>query len=111
VTKPLRQPSPWTTIATGAAAVGACAVCCAGPILAFFGGLSIVSFAASIWVPAVAIVGLATPAGAVLILRRRHNCNCHASGAERPGPVDLGMPTPTTASLQPTDRTDAGLPQ
>jgi hypothetical protein len=111
VTEPSTRPRPWTTIATGAAAAGACAVCCAGPVLAFVGGLSIVSLAASIWVPALAIVAVAALAGAVWILRRRHNSNCQTGSAEPPGPVDLGIPTPTASSRQPTGRTDTGPPQ
>jgi len=94
VTEPRHRPKPWTTVATGAAAIGACAVCCAGPILTFFGGLSIVSLAGAIWIPAVAIVAVAALAGAVWILRRRKASSCRTAFTDNSAPVDVGMPAP-----------------
>ena len=94
MTEPSTRPRRWTTLATGIAAVGACTVCCAGPVLAFFGGLSIMSLAASIRIPALALVAVAALTGAVWILRRRRNSSCQTGTAEPAGPVDLGIPTP-----------------
>ncbi len=111
MTTPTKQPRALSTVAAGIAAVGACAACCAGPILAFFGGLSLVSLAASIWIPALALVAVAAIAGAVWILRRRRATSCRTGDSEAAGLVDLGMPTPMTSSLQPTDRTDSSPPQ
>ena len=111
MTTPTKQPRALSTVAAGIAAVGACAVCCAGPILAFFGGLSLVSLAASIWIPALALVAVAAIAGAVWILRRRRAASCQTGDSEAAGPVDLGMPTPMTSSPQPTNRTDSSPPQ
>ena len=108
MTEPTNRPRALTTVTAAVAAVGACAVCCAGPILAFFGGLSVVSLAASIWIPGLALVAVAALAGLVWILRRRRNSSCQTSTTESAGPVDLGMPTPTTSSRQPTDRSDTG---
>jgi hypothetical protein len=108
VTEPSTRPRRWTTLATWIAAVGACAVCCAGPVVAFFGGLSIVSLAASIWIPTLALVAVAALTGAVWILRRRRNSSCQTGSAEPAGPVDLGIPTPATWSGQPTGRTETG---
>lgn len=105
MTEPTDRPKPWTTIATGAAAIGACAVCCAGPILAFFGGLSIVSLAGAIWIPALAIVAVAALAGAVWILRRRKASSCRTAVTETSAPVDLGMPAPAAHTNNRADTT------
>jgi hypothetical protein len=75
----------------GAVAVGACAVCCAGPVLAVLGGLSIASLAGAAWVPILAVVAVLTLLGVVWVLRIRRRSACAASS----GPVELGMPAPS----------------
>jgi hypothetical protein len=76
-------------LGAGAAVIGACAVCCAGPILAVLGGLSVASVIGAVWIPALPVVAVAALAGVVWIVRRRRNANtCQPSSA----PLDLGMP-------------------
>ena len=79
-----------------AAALGACAICCAGPLLAVLGGLSIASLAASVWIPALAVVAAAAAAAVVVVLRRRRRATC-STGAST---VDLGMPTPAKSGSE-----------
>jgi hypothetical protein len=73
--EPSPRARPWTAIAAAVAAIGACAVCYGGPILVFLGGLSIVSLAASIWIPALSVVAIAAIAATVWILQRRRPGN------------------------------------
>lgn len=105
MTEPSRRPRPWSAIATGAAAVSACAVCCAGPLLALVGGLSIVSLAGAIWIPALAIVAVAALVGAVWVLRRRKASSCRTSFTDTSAPVDLGMPAPAAHTNTRADTT------
>jgi hypothetical protein len=80
---------PRGILGTGAAAVGACAACCAGPILAVLGGLSFASVVGAMWIPALAVATAATLAAIAWVLRRRRRVDaCHADDA----PLDLGMP-------------------
>ncbi|MGP4087586.1 hypothetical protein [Streptomyces sp. KR55] len=52
MTTPSSRPSrPWGTLGTGAAALAACAVCCAGPLLAVLGGIGITSAIGALWMP------------------------------------------------------------
>jgi hypothetical protein len=88
---------PWQVAGAGVVALGACAVCCAGPILAVLGGLSIASLAGAVWIPALAVVAVIALVGMVWVLRKRRRATC-ATSTE---PVDLGMPAvsaPTRAS-------------
>ena len=78
----------WQVVGAGVVAVGACAACCAGPILAVLGGLSIASLAGAVWIPALAGVTVLALGAMVWVLRRRRRATC----ATTPGPVDLGMP-------------------
>ncbi|QQM47634.1 hypothetical protein JEQ17_48395 (plasmid) [Streptomyces liliifuscus] len=72
----------------------ACAACCIGPILAFLGGLGVLSAVGALWVPALAAVTvLALGATAWVLHRRRKAAACMTA----PGPVDLGLPTPPPA--------------
>ena len=85
---------PWQVAGAGVVALGACAVCCAGPVLAVLGGLSIASLAGAVWIPALAVVAVIALVGMVWVLRKRRR----ATSTE---PVDLGMPAvsaPTRAS-------------
>jgi hypothetical protein len=79
---------PWRVVGAAAVALGACAVCCAGPVLAVLGGLSIASLAGAVWLPALAIVAAVALVGMVWVLRKRRRATC----ATTTGPVDLGMP-------------------
>ena len=65
----------------------ACVACCAGPILAFLGGLTIAGVASTavIGIAGLAIAALA--AGASLILRRRRRDRCEAVPTSEPVPV------------------------
>jgi len=69
----------------------ACVACCAGPILAFLGGLTLAGVASTL-VVGVAGLGLAAVAAAVwIILRRRGRDRCgDVSNGE---PVSVGAPT------------------
>lgn len=88
-----RSPRPWGTVGAGLAAVAACAVCCAGPLLALLGGIGAASALASFWIPALAVVAVAAAAGAYVLYRRRRVAACKTSG-----PVDLRLPTVGTAA-------------
>ncbi|WP_210405180.1 hypothetical protein [Williamsia sp. 1138] len=72
--------------------VGACALCCAGPLLAILGGIGVAGLAGSLWLPALLmVVAVAAAAGIVLELGRRRRAGaCTSSPA---GPVDLDSPT------------------
>jgi hypothetical protein len=75
------------------AAVIACVGCCAGPLLAVLGGLSVASLAAAVWIPVLSLFGIGGLA-TTLFVRRRRQTNCR-TGAE-PGTVDVGMPAGRT---------------
>jgi hypothetical protein len=95
---------PWQIFGAGAVAVGACAVCCAGPVLAVLGGLSIASLAGAVWIPALAVVAVIALAGVVWGLRKRRRATC----ATPSGTVDLGMPA-TTARPGSSGSADASV--
>ncbi|GLV92193.1 MULTISPECIES: hypothetical protein [Streptomyces] len=68
--------------------------CCIGPIMAFLGGLGVLSAIGTFWVPALAaLTAVALIAAAWVLHRRRRAAACKAA----PGPVDLGLPTPPPA--------------
>lgn len=90
---PSRRPRPWGTAGAGLATVAACAVCCAGPLLALLGGIGAASALASFWVPALAVVAGAAAVGSYVLHRRRRAAACHTTT----GPVDLGLPAVGTA--------------
>ncbi|CAG7642507.1 hypothetical protein SIM91_02415 [Rhodococcus opacus] len=89
MTSPRRPGSArWQAIGVGAAAVGACAVCCAAPILTVLGGLSVLSAVGAVWVPALIVVAIfAALALLAVVRRRRASASCAATT------VDLQMPT------------------
>ena len=67
----------------------ACAACCAGPILAFLGGLSLAGLASSL---VLGLVGLAVFAAAgvgYLVMRWRHQTACAGPSTE---PVSVPAP-------------------
>ncbi|MFB7187031.1 hypothetical protein ACFC0C_19795 [Streptomyces sp. NPDC056178] len=88
-----RRPRPWGTVGAGLAAVAACAVCCAGPLLALLGGIGAVSALASFWIPVLAVVAGAAALGIFVMHRRRRDTDCKTTA----GPVDLGLPAVGTA--------------
>ena len=72
-----------------AAIVGvvACAACCAGPLLALSAAIGVTSAVAAIWVPALALLALASMVGIWRLRRRRVNA-CPV-----PQVVDVHAPT------------------
>ncbi|MEU9376028.1 hypothetical protein AB0D94_19935 [Streptomyces sp. NPDC048255] len=87
---PTSRPSgPWRMLGVGAAAVAACAVCCAGPILAVLGGIGVTSAIGALWMPTLGVLAVAAGLGVFVVRRRRRATACHTAQA----PADLGMPT------------------
>ncbi|MET8450972.1 hypothetical protein [Streptomyces sp. NPDC005209] len=84
-----RPSRPWGTLGAGAAALAACAVCCAGPILAVLGGIGVTSAIGALWMPVLAVLSVAAGLGALVVRHRRRTTSCHMA----PPPADLGMPT------------------
>ncbi len=81
-----------SVVGLGAAA---CAACCAGPILAFLGGLGIAGLASTLLIGAIGLLITVAALAAVVVVRRRR------SACEVPvdGPVVVAIParrTPTT---------------
>ena len=66
--------------------VAACAVCCAGPILAFLGGLSLAGLASAWFIGWVGVIVAVLAAAAGLIVRRRNQSSC-ATPSTKPVPV------------------------
>ena len=79
-------------IGLGAAA---CVACCAGPILAFLGGLGIAGLASTLLIGAIGLlITVAALAAIVVVRRRRSACQVLAGG-----PAAVAIPTrraPTT---------------
>ncbi|BBY96366.1 hypothetical protein MGALJ_60350 (plasmid) [Mycobacterium gallinarum] len=71
----------------GAAVVAACALCCAGPLLAILGSIGIGSAVGAIWLPGLAALTVVAAIGALWLRRRRRASICQA------GRVDVSMPT------------------
>jgi mercuric ion transport protein len=71
----------------------ACVACCAGPILAFLGGLGVAGLASTVLVGGAGLVVGAAAVVAIAGLRRRRTTR--AAPAEV-GPVELGTPTRRT---------------
>lgn len=63
----------WKAAGLGVAAVGACAVCCAGPILSVLGGLTAAFAVGAVWVPALAVVALVAAVALGWTLRHRRS--------------------------------------
>ena len=69
----------------------ACVACCAGPVLALLGGLSLAGIASTLFIGAAGLVIAAAAAAGVLLVRRRQaDSACAADPAE---PVPVGAPT------------------
>lgn len=69
--------------------VVACVACCAGPLLAFFGGLSLVGLASTLFVAAGGLLVAAVAAVAFIVARRRRPVACEPS----PDVVPVSAPT------------------
>lgn len=66
----------------------ACLGCCAGPVLAFLGGLSIAGVASTAIIGSVGLVVAVAAAGGYLTVRRRRTSACGITVAD-PVPVEL----------------------
>jgi hypothetical protein len=87
---PSSRPSRgWGTLGFGAAAVAACAVCCAGPFLAVLGSIGVTSAIGALRMPALAVLAVAAGLGVLVVRRRRQTASCKTA----PVRADLGMPT------------------
>ncbi|GAA3900092.1 hypothetical protein GCM10023084_60730 [Streptomyces lacrimifluminis] len=84
-----RPLKPRGALGAGAAVVAACAVCCAGPLLAVLGGIGLTSAIGALWMPAFAVLAVAAAAGIFVMRRRRRAAACRTT----PARADLGMPT------------------
>jgi hypothetical protein len=62
----------------------ACAACCAGPILAFLGGLSLAGLASTLVFGTVGLVVAVGAAVAVLLIARRRSSSCGVDQAPVP---------------------------
>jgi Ca2+/Na+ antiporter len=63
-------------------ATTACIACCAGPILAFLGGLGVAGLANSLAIGTTGLVIAAAAASAWLLVRRRHRVVAVAASSE-----------------------------
>ncbi|MFI8893478.1 hypothetical protein [Streptomyces paradoxus] len=99
-----RSSRPWSLFGAGAAAVTACAVCCAGPLLAVLGGAGAASALGAVWVPALAVPAVAAVAGIFVVRRRRRAAACRTAPVVR---ADLGMPTVGPPRPRASRRTEA----
>ncbi|MFE1441807.1 hypothetical protein [Streptomyces sp. NPDC058739] len=89
MTAPSPSPSrPWRALAGGEAALAACAVCWAGPLLAVLGGVGAASAIGALWMPALAVPTLVLAVAFLVVRRRRRAAACRTV----PARADLGMP-------------------
>ncbi|WP_406422472.1 hypothetical protein OH809_11555 [Streptomyces sp. NBC_00873] len=79
-----------SVLGAGLLAVAACAVCCAGPLLAVLGSVGAASVIGAIWAPVLAVLAVAAVVAAVWVHRRRKRASACQTG---PATVDVGMPT------------------
>jgi hypothetical protein len=61
----------WFGIGLGTAAVGACAACCAGPLLAILGGIGLASAVGALFAPALVVLAVLAGVGVLVLHRRR----------------------------------------
>lgn len=76
----------FSALGLGAAA---CVACCAGPILAFLGGLGIAGLASTLLIGALGLLTTVAAVAAIIVVRRRRACEVSADG-----PVAVAIPTP-----------------
>jgi glycerol-3-phosphate acyltransferase PlsY len=67
----------------------ACLACCAGPILAFLGGLGVAGLASTLFIGGVGVAVTAAAIAAFVVVRRRGS-SCPAADE---GPVAVAAPT------------------
>jgi hypothetical protein len=79
----------------------ACAVCCAGPILALLGGLSIAGFVSAAFIGVAGLVIAFAASAAWLILRRQRTRPAAPSTSTPVAAPTLRRPTRTSASQDP----------
>ncbi|MFD4973208.1 hypothetical protein [Streptomyces sp. NPDC058424] len=79
----------WGVLGAGTAAVAACAVCCAGPLLAVLGGVGFASAVGALWMPVLAVLALVSGLGVLMVRQQRRRAACRTA----PACTDLGMPT------------------
>ena len=84
-----------TFSALGVGAV-ACIACCAGPLIAILGGITIAGLAATVFVGAFAALAAVVAAGVVIVLRRRPQPTCAAEPA-----ASVTMPLPQRRASTP----------
>ncbi len=78
----------------------ACVGCCAGPILAFLGGLGIAGLASTTFIGGAGLVATAAVATAYLIVRRRRTAACAATN---PDVVPVAAPTRRAPTVAPEE--------
>jgi hypothetical protein len=76
--------------------VAACAVCCAGPLLAVLATLGTAAAIGAYFIPALAALAVAAALGAIWLLRRRRSraSSCQVDAGVVHHAVDLGLPAP-----------------
>ncbi|WP_262418172.1 hypothetical protein [Streptomyces sp. SP2-10] len=94
------RPPRWGALGAGAAAVAACAMCCAGPLLAVLGGIGVTSAIASLWLPVLAVPAVVAGIVALVLRRRRETAACRTASTR----ADLGMPAIGAAPEKPGAR-------
>jgi hypothetical protein len=84
---------------SGAGIVGfgavACLACCAGPILAFLGGLGIAGLASTVFIGGAGLAVTAAAIAAFVVVRRRRS----SCAVPDEGPVAVDAPTRRTSQL------------
>jgi hypothetical protein len=72
----------------------ACVACCAGPILAFLGGLGIAGLASTLLIGTAGLLIAAAAGIALVVVRRRRRAGCAVP--PHTGPVEIAEPIPRT---------------
>ena len=73
----------------------ACVACCAGPLLAFLGGLGIAGLASTLLIGSLGLVVVAAAVVGFLVARRRRTTTCEAPPQ---APVGVAAPSRRTRS-------------
>jgi hypothetical protein len=76
----------------------ACAACCAGPVLAFLGGLTLAGLASAVFVGGAGLVVATVAAAAFVVAVRRPGRTASHE------PVRVAMPTVRTEGVEPSPR-------
>jgi hypothetical protein len=70
------------------AGVGACAVCCAGPILAFLAAIGLGTVVGAVLYGTITVV-IGTAVAVIVVMRRRRRAQAHATIPPASAPVEL----------------------